>query len=157
MRPKFDMSRYTDPEWADSALITIDTQCDTLDGQSFEVLGTSDILPQMKTLLEAYRTKRRPIIHIVRLYKSDGSNVDLCRKESVEEGEALLLADSDGCQLTPQLLPEIDVKLETDLLLSGDIQVLGPTEVVMYKPRWVRSTKLPWTGTFGIRVFRPLS
>lgn len=130
------MSRYTDPEWADSALITIDTQCDTLDGQSFEVLGTSDILPQMKTLLEAYRTKRRPIIHIVRLYKSDGSNVDLCRKESVEEGEALLLADSDGCQLTPQLLPEIDVKLETDLLLSGDIQVLGPTEVVMYKPRW---------------------
>lgn len=130
------MSNYTDPEWATSALITIDTQCDTLDGQSLEVPGTSDILPQMKTLLEVYRTGNRPIIHIVRLYKPDGSNVDLCRKEQVEQGAALLLADSEGCQLASELLPQFDIELDTDLLLSGGIQVLGPREVVMYKPRW---------------------
>lgn len=130
------MSKYTDPEWANSALITIDTQRDTLDGQSFEVPGTSDILPQMETLLRAYRTKKQPIIHVVRIYTSDGSNVDLCRKELVKQGEDLLLADSAGCQLSPELLPQAGIKLNTDSLLSGGIQVLGPAEVVMYKPRW---------------------
>ncbi len=78
------MSRYTEPDWSSSALITIDTQCDMLDGQPFEIPGTSAILPRMRTLLQAYRNVKKPIIHIVRIYKSDGSNVDLCRKEPVE-------------------------------------------------------------------------
>ena len=74
------MSRYTEPKWSKSALITIDTQCDTLDGQPFEIPGTSAVLPRMETLLQTYREAGKPIIHIVRLYKADGSNADLCRK-----------------------------------------------------------------------------
>lgn len=130
------MNRYTEPEWSRSALITIDTQCDTLDGQSFEIPGTSAILPRMAALLQSYRHAQMPIIHIVRIYKADGSNVDLCRKGLVEEGTALVLAGSAGCQLAPELLPRPSVELDADLLLSGGIQTLNSKEVVIYKPRW---------------------
>ena len=106
------MSRYTEPEWFNCALITMDTQCDTLDGQPFAIPGTSAILPRMRAMLEAFRAANKHIIHIVRIYKADGSNVDLCRRELVEQGLALLLAGSSGCQLAPELLPHAGIKLD---------------------------------------------
>ena len=130
------MSRYTEPEWSKSALITIDTQYDTLDGQPFGILGTSAILPRMEALLQTYRKAEKPIIHIVRIYKADGSNVDLCRRELIERGAALVLAGSSGCQLAPELLPHTAIELDADLLLSGGIQKINSSEVVIYKPRW---------------------
>jgi len=130
------MSRFTAPEWSISALITIDTQRDTLDGQPFDIPGTSTILPRMTALLQAYRNAKKPIIHMVRIYKSDGANVDLCRKELVKQGAALVLAGSSGSQLAPDLLPRVGMELDTDLLLSGGIQTLESREVVIYKPRW---------------------
>ncbi len=130
------MSRYTEPEWAKSALITIDTQCDTLDGQPFEIPGTSAILPRMQALLQIYREAEKPIIHIVRLYKADGSNVDLCRRELIEHGAALVLAGSSGCQLAPELLPHAGIELDAEFLLSGGIQKINSSEVAIYKPRW---------------------
>ena len=131
------MSGYTEPEWSKSALITIDTQCDTLDGQPFEIPGTSAIIPRMKGLLQAYRDAEKNIIHIVRIYKADGSNVDLCRREMIERGAALVLAGSPGCQIVPELLsPHSGFELDADLLLSGGIQRLSPNEVVIYKSRW---------------------
>jgi len=130
------MSIYTAPEWSTSALITIDTQCDTLDEQPFEIPGTLAILPRMRTVLEAFRAVEKPIIHIVRIYKADGSNVDLCRKELVEKGRALVLAGSSGCQLAPGLLPYAGIELDANLLLSGGIQAISSREVVIYKPRW---------------------
>lgn len=130
------MSRYTEPQWANSAIVTIDTQLDTLDGQPFEIPGTSAMLPRMTALLKAYRYAKKPIIHVVRIYQSDGTNVDLCRREWVEKGASLMLAGSNGCQLAPDLLPGMGIKLNTDLLLSGKIQSIGSNEVVVYKPRW---------------------
>ena len=130
------MSRYTEPEWPGSALITIDTQRDTLDGQPFEVPGTSQVLPRMTALLNAYRVAGKPIVHIVRIYTADGANADLCRRELLESGSKLLLAGSPGCQLAKELLPEPNSTLDVDRLLSGGIQILGPAEVVIFKPRW---------------------
>jgi len=129
------VNRYTEPEFGASALITIDTQRDTLDGQPLEIPGTSAILPNMRRLLEGLRARRRPIVHIVRLYKRDGSNVDLCRRASVEDGQAVLAPGSPGSELAPDLLPA-NVLLDTDRLLSGDIQRIADREVIMYKPRW---------------------
>lgn len=130
------MSKYTEPEWPESALITIDTQCDILDGQPFEIAGTSAVLPRMKALLDAFRAAARPIVHIVRIYKADGSNVDLCRKELVENRTPLFLAGSAGSQLAPELLPRAGIELDADLLLSGSVQTIGPHEVAIYKSRW---------------------
>ena len=137
------MSRYTEPEWSKSALITIDTQCDTLDGQPFEIPGTSVILPRMEALLQTYRKAEKPIIHIVRIYKADGSNADLCRRELIEGGATLVLAGSSGSQLAPELLPHAGIELDADLLLSGGIQKLNPKEVAIYKPRWGAFYKTP--------------
>ncbi len=130
------MTKYTEPVWFNSALITIDTQCDTLDRQPFEIPGTSAILPNMRKLLQAYRKAKRQIVHIVRIYKSDGTNVDLCRRELVERGAALVLAGSAGCQLATELLPHPGIELDANLLLSGGIQHIQAGEVIIYKPRW---------------------
>lgn len=130
------MTPHTSPDFSSSALITIDTQRDTLDGQPFEIPGTSARLPTMRSLLEAFRETGRPIVHVVRIYLPDGSNVDLCRRESVAQGRGALLADSPGCQLAAELLPEAGMTLDTALLLSGGLQPIGPDEVVIYKPRW---------------------
>lgn len=130
------MDPYTTPDFSSIALITIDTQRDTLDGQPLEISGTSAVLPTMEKLLRVFRAMRMPIIHLVRLYKQDGSNVDLCRRSMVENGESILRPGSPGCELPSELLPGPDVRLDTDLLLSGGIQQAGLNEVVIYKPRW---------------------
>lgn len=49
------MDPYTAPHFASSAVITIDTQQDTLDGGAFEVPGTSAVLPRMRRVLDVYR------------------------------------------------------------------------------------------------------
>lgn len=130
------MNIYTSPDHRRSALITIDVQRDTLDGQPLEIPGTSAAVPQITRAIRFFRARSRPIIHVVRLYKPDGTNVDLCRRLMVEEGVQVVIAGSPGSQLAEALLPSPDVVLEVDQLLSGQMQSIGPAEWIMYKPRW---------------------
>jgi nicotinamidase-related amidase len=130
------MTRYTDPDLRSAALVTIDTQRDTLDGQPFEIPGTTAILPNMAALLRAWREARLPIVHVVRIHLRDGSNVDPCRREQIEQGAPLLIEGSPGCEIAETLLPVPGLRLDTDLLLAGGIQTMGLHEVVLYKPRW---------------------
>jgi nicotinamidase-related amidase len=127
---------YTVPDFASAALITIDTQRDVLDGAPLEIPGTSAVLGRMRALLDAFRDAGLPVVHVVRLYEPDGSNVDLCRRRAVEGGALMLAPDRSGSQLAVELLPEVDLELDPETLLSGGLQVLGPGEVAMYKPRW---------------------
>jgi nicotinamidase-related amidase len=135
--------RYLAPDFAASALITIDTQRDVLDGQPLEIPGTSAALPAMKRLLDAFRQAQAPIVHIVRLYRRDGSNVDLCRRSLVEGGATILAPDSEGSELAPGLLADPSLRLDPDLLLANGIQEVGSREVVIYKPRWGAFFKTP--------------
>jgi nicotinamidase-related amidase len=128
--------RYTTPDFAHAALITIDTQRDVLDGGRLEVAGTSAAVPQMRALAQAFRASDRPIVHIVRLYEPDGSNVDLCRRDAVERGAAVLATGARGSELAEDLLPEPGIALDGRLLLGGAVQTLAPREVAIYKPRW---------------------
>lgn len=130
------MTDYTRLDFNRIALITIDTQCDTLDGEPLEIPGTSDVLPNMQALLQEFRVLERPIVHIVRIYKKDGSNVDLCRRSAVENGARMLLEGRPGCELAPSLLPDSSIRLDHTELLEGNIQSIGPKEVIIYKPRW---------------------
>jgi nicotinamidase-related amidase len=130
------MDEYTEPQLDASALITIDVQRDTLDGAPLEIPGTSAALPAMARLVEAFRAGGQPIVHVVRLYREDGSNVDLCRRASVMDGARILTPGSDGAELAPALLPPAGAALETEELLAGELQPLGPNEWALYKPRW---------------------
>jgi nicotinamidase-related amidase len=127
---------YTSPDFSSAALITIDTQRDVLDGGALEIPGTSAVLPQMSVLLSCFRGLRAPIVHIVRLYRPDGSNADLCRRGMLERGAPILHPGVEGTQLAEELLPEARVRLDDELLLTGGVQALGSREVVIYKPRW---------------------
>jgi nicotinamidase-related amidase len=118
------------------ALITIDMQNDFLKGQPFEISGTSEVLPQMRELIETFRRARLPVIHVVRLYKPDGSNADLCRRSAVEQGATIVCPGTSGAELATPLLPAQESKLDPELLLSGAVQPLGPNEWAIYKPRW---------------------
>jgi nicotinamidase-related amidase len=127
---------YTAPDYAAAALITIDTQRDVLDGGSLEIPGTTAALGAIGTLVRAFRDARRAIVHVVRLYEQDGSNVDVCRRESVRNGARILIPGTDGSQLAGELLPDPELVLDDRLLLAGGLQTLGPREVAIYKPRW---------------------
>lgn len=125
-----------DPRFDDSALVVIDTQRDVLDDGALPIAGTSAALPAMRRVLEAFRAAERPIVHIVRIYERDGSNADLCRRELLRDGAAILIRGSVGSQIAAELLPEPGVELDAGLLLGGGVQQLGPGEVVIFKPRW---------------------
>ena len=64
---------HTDPRFESAALITIDTQRDTLDGGPLEVAGTSAALRAMRhARARPSAAARQPIVHVVRLYEPDG-------------------------------------------------------------------------------------
>lgn len=123
------------PDYQHCALITIDVQSDTLDGQPLEITGTSAMLPQLKDLTTAFRDLGKPVVHVVRLYKPDGTNADLCRRNHLIMGAQWLRPGSMGAQLAPGIVSS-SVQLEYDRLLSGTVQQIGMNEHIMYKPRW---------------------
>ena len=129
------MPDYLSPDFDSIALVSIDVQRDVLDGQPFEIVGTSAAAREIARLAEAFRHAGRPIVHIVRLYREDGSNVDLCRRELVEEGLQVLIPGTAGAEVARELVPP-GTSLDTELLLAGRVQELGPKEVAIYKPRW---------------------
>ena len=130
------MDKYTRPDFDKSALITIDVLRDTLDGQPLEIPGTSAALPKMKQLLDFYRKINKPIVHIVRIYKADGSNVDLCRRKLVEGGAEILTENSLGAELAQELFGNNAIRYDTNFLLNGGVQKISDNEVIIYKPRW---------------------
>lgn len=120
-----------------AALLTIDVQNDfTLEGAPLEVPGTRAAVPAMRRVVTAFRRRGRPVVHVVRLYLPDGSNVDLPRRREVEEGARYGVPGTPGSQLVEALRPAPETQLDPALLLSGGLQQLGPDEWAMYKPRW---------------------
>ncbi|WAJ45513.1 cysteine hydrolase [Mycobacterium sp. Aquia_216] len=128
---------YIRPHAGSAALVLIDMQRDFLDlgDAPMPVSGTGALIPAIAKLARAFRERGLPIVHAVRLYRADGSNVDLVRRQSVERGARIALPGSCGSQIAAELLPKA-VELDHELLLSGDWQQVGTAEHVMYKPRW---------------------
>jgi nicotinamidase-related amidase len=138
--------KYTNADWQNSALITIDTQNDfALPNSPFKITGTLEIVPKMRQVLDSFRRMYKPIIHVIRLYNPDGSNVDLCRRRAVAElGQKLVIAGTKGAELVEELKPFSSSSslssprpsLDTELLLQGEPQQVTANEWIMYKPRW---------------------
>jgi len=124
------VDKFTSADWRNAALLTIDTQNDfTLPNSPFAITGTFEIVAKMHHVLHAFRSTGRPIIHVIRIYNSDGSNVDLCRKRAV--------AGTQGAELVDELKPSYSkVMLDTELLLKGKLQQVASKEWIVYKPRW---------------------
>ncbi|SFL22221.1 Nicotinamidase-related amidase [Paenibacillus sp. 1_12] len=131
------MDTYTKPNFNKCAVITIDTQNDfSLPGAVAEIKGTSEVIPQMVNILATCRQQQIPIIHMIRLYKEGGSNVDICRRELIESGVAIVRPGSKGADLVSLIKPMDAHELNDQALLNGEIQFIGSSEWVIYKPRW---------------------
>jgi nicotinamidase-related amidase len=131
------MDEYIEPHPDRVVLLTIDTQNDfTLPGAPAEIDGTAEAVPQMARLVKAFRSENEPIIHVVRLYKGDGSNVDQCRRQAIEEGKKIVRPETPGAELVDELKPTGNIQLDSNRLLNGEFQELRSQEWVMYKPRW---------------------
>lgn len=77
---------YIEFEKNNSCLLTIDFQNDFVypNGSSY-IPGSNDIIENIADIASIYRAKNRSVIHIIRIYQQDGSNAELCRKESVKK------------------------------------------------------------------------
>jgi nicotinamidase-related amidase len=128
---------YLTPDKDRVALVIVDTQRDfVLPGAPATIPGTMVALPRMQQLVQSFRARGKPIIHVVRLYLPDGSNVDLCRRRALQAGQHLVAPGTDGAEIMDELKPAPSVRLAADLLLSGHFQTIAPREWIMYKPRW---------------------
>ena len=127
---------YAAPDFSSAALVTIDVQVDTLDGERLEIPGTSAAVPQVGALAAGFREAGLPVVHVVRLYKTDGSNAELCRRGAIESGIEILAPGSRGSQLAPGILEDGAFSLDPETLLGGRPQEVGGREVVLFKPRW---------------------
>lgn len=131
------MDEYVRPHRESAVLLTIDTQNDfTVPDAPAEIGGTAEAVPQMRRLVETFRLENVPIVHVIRLYKEDGSNVDRCRRGRIESGGDIVRPGTDGAELVEELKPSTDVRLDADELFRGEFQEIGLREWVMYKPRW---------------------
>jgi nicotinamidase-related amidase len=132
------IDKFTSADWQNAALLTIDTQNDfTLLNSPFAITGTFEIVPKMHQVLRAFRSAHKPIIHLIRIYNPDGSNVDLCRKRAISElGNKLVIAGTQGAELVNELKPSSKLRLDAELLLKGKLQQVASKEWIMYKPRW---------------------
>lgn len=118
------------------ALITVDMQNDFLRSDSpVMASGVKTALPQIGQLVRGFREHRKPIFHSVRLYRPDGSNVDLFRRTAVEEGMRVLMPGTRGADLVTDISP-CKARLVPEALLAGEFQELASSEYAFYKPRW---------------------
>lgn len=139
-----DLDPYLAPRWETSALLVIDTQVDFAEGGSTPVAGTRAVVPALVALVEAYRRAGLPVVHVVRLY--DGDDVDLVRRRAIADGARVVRPGSPGSAILPELVPAGAPSLDPDVLLAGRPQVLGPDEVVVWKPRWSAFHRTPLEG-----------
>lgn len=131
------MDAHVKPDPARAALVMIDTQNDfTLPGAPARIAGTTEVVPAIAHLLARFRASQRPIFHIIRLYKADGSDADLSRRTLIENGGAIVRPGTRGAEIVEALKPDPAVMLDAEALLAGEAQHLGAREWALYKPRW---------------------
>ncbi|WP_282606951.1 cysteine hydrolase family protein [Pelagibius sp. Alg239-R121] len=131
------MPDYTLPEKQTVALLTLSAQRDfTLPGSPVRAAGLGRAIPAMKRLVDGFRHQGVPIYHSVRLYRPDGTNVDVCRRQAVEEGLRILMPGSFGSELIDEVKPTSGTRLDPELLFAGKFQSVSDQESIFYRPRW---------------------
>lgn len=131
------MANYCVPERKNVALLTVSAQHDFLKpGSPVRAVGAEPARPILRRVVEGFRAQGAHIYHAVRLYRPDGSNVDACRRQAIEEGVRVLMPGTFGAELLDELKPDPAFRLNPDCLLNGRMQALGPREWAFYRPRW---------------------
>lgn len=139
----------TAPRPSSSALLTVDMQADFVDPRgSSPIPGSREVVPNLADLAAAYRQAGLPILHIIRLYRADGSNAEPVRRPALAAGKQVVVPGTPGARIVPELLDGTG-ELASEDLLRGEPQWLAPREAVLYKPRWGAFYRTPLEQILG--------
>jgi len=133
------------------ALLIIDMQNDFAGpGTPLAVEGGQAVIPKIRMVLDAFRDRKFPVFHIVRVHRADGSDVEIFRKEifrkapfAVEgtHGASVVteLRPLPGEYVIPKVRMSAFIGTELDLML----RTLGITDLVVtgiQTPNCIRTT-----------------
>lgn len=131
------MADYCVPDKGKVALLTLSAQRDFVKpGSPVKISAAERVKPALRRVVEGFRAQGAPIFHAIRLYRPDGSNVDACRRQAVEEGLRIFMPGSLGAELLDEAKPATAERLDPNMLMQGGFQELGSNEWAFYRPRW---------------------
>lgn len=120
-----------------SALLIVDMQNDfVLPSSPAEIRGSIQVVPRIQHLQAAFRRVGLPIIHVIRLYREDGSNAEACRRSVIAAGKRMVAPGTQGSEIVEPLRPGHHLAMDHNSLLAGGIQRANDRELILYKPRW---------------------
>lgn len=133
------------------ALLIIDMQNDfALPGAPLSVAQAPAVIPKIRMVLDAFRDRRLPVFHVVRIHRSDGSDVEITRKDLFRK-TPFAVAGSAGAAIIDELKPlpgeyviekvRMSAFLATELDLM--LRTLGITDLVVtgiQTPNCIRTT-----------------
>ncbi|HOX35918.1 MAG TPA: isochorismatase family cysteine hydrolase [Methanoregulaceae archaeon] len=87
------------------ALLIIDMQNDfVLPGKALAVAQAPAVIPQIRAVLDAFRDRRLPVFHVIRIHRPDGSDVEITRKDLFKK-TPFAVAGSSGAAIIDELQP----------------------------------------------------
>ena len=133
------------------ALLIIDMQNDfVLEGRPLRVAAARAVIPKVRDVLAAFRAKKLPVFHIVRVHRKDASDIEITRQElfgktpfAVEGTAGAAIVDEltplPGEYVIPKIRMSAFIGTELDLMLRN----LGITDLVVagiQTPNCIRTT-----------------
>jgi nicotinamidase-related amidase len=110
------------------ALLLIDMQNDFVrDGKPLRVAGADAIIPKVRSLLALFRRRRLPVIHVLRVHRPDGSDVEIMRQE-IFRRTPFAVEGTEGADVIDELAPvrgECTIrKIRMSAFLGTDLDLL---------------------------------
>ena len=91
---------------ANYGLLIIDMQNDfVMPGSPIRVAGAKATLKIISKVLKVFRTKKYPVFHVVREYRSDGSDIEITRLDNFMERGNTVVPGTKGCDIVNELKP----------------------------------------------------
>jgi nicotinamidase-related amidase len=104
-----------------AALLIIDMQNDfVLDGAPLRVAQASSVVPKIYEVLTEFRKKRRPVFHILRVHRWDGSDVEITRQELFRK-HPFAVEGTHGAAVIEELTPFPDEYVIPKIRMSAFI------------------------------------
>jgi len=133
------------------ALLIIDMQNDfVLEGKPLKVAGAPAVIPKIQAVLAEFRKRSLPVIHVLRVHRPDGSDVEIIRQERFRN-QPFAVAGTHGAAVIDALAPRPGEYILTKTRMSAFIgteldlilRTLGVTTLVVcgiQTPNCIRTT-----------------
>jgi nicotinamidase-related amidase len=125
----------TAPRFDSVALLTVGAQVDHLGERPLGVPGAAEAVWNAGRICRAFRRSHRPVVHVLRLYRADGSNAEPARRGLVT-ATPVLRPGTPGRSLVPPVVPPGAPDLDDEALLAGDVQTLSTAEAAVAARTW---------------------